>query len=128
MHGTLVNSVTGVNIPFGTPRVHTTYTDTGHYSGYAVLEFRLESPGEHSFTCNYLDGSEGEQVVFAVGPDNTVDIFKLVFVEIFVVFLGLGVGAAAMALIYRKRNLSLESPRILSSTRREENSSVPFSD
>jgi hypothetical protein len=119
MHCTLVHSVTRVDIPFRTPRA---------YSGYSVLEFRLESPGEYSFTCNYLDGSEGEQMVFAVGPDNTVDIFKLAIVEIFVVFLGPGAGAAAIALVYRKRNLSLESPTIPSSTRKDENSSVPFSD
>jgi hypothetical protein len=34
----------------------------------------------------------GEQAVFAVGPANTGDIFRLLFVEIFVVFLGLGAG------------------------------------
>jgi hypothetical protein len=102
MHCTLVNSVTGVSIPLRTPRVHTTYADTGHYSGYSVFEFRLESPGEYSFTCNYLDGSASEQVVFAVGPDNTGDIFKLVFLEMVVLFLGLGAGAAAIALIIAK--------------------------
>jgi hypothetical protein len=128
MHCTLVNPVTGVNVPLRTPRAHTTYTLTGHYSGYSVLEFRLERPGEYDFTCNYTDQSEGQQVVFAVGPDNTGDIFKMVFVEIFVLFLGLGAGAAAIALVYRKRNLSLGSPRIQSSTRREESSSTPFSD
>lgn len=128
MHCTLVNSITGVKIPLRTPKAHTTYTDTGHYSGYSVLEFRLESPGAYDFTCNYTQGKEGEQVVFAVGPDNTGAFFIFVLLGIFVVLLGLGAGALAVALVYRKRNLPQNSSAPGSSSRGAASSSLPSSD
>lgn len=119
MHCTLVSSTTKIKIPLRTPTVHTTYTYTGQYSGYSIIDFRLESPGEYNFSCEYTHAGEGEQVVFAVGPDNTS---KMVLVEIFVLFVGLGAGAVAIAWVYRKRNFFHDSSGFRPSTRRDANS------
>ena len=121
MHCTLVNLITSVEIPLRNPRAHSTYTYTGHYSGYSVLEFRVETPADYEFTCNYSEGT-GEQVVFAVGPDDTGNIFKMVFVEIFVLVFGLGAGAVALAWVYRKRILPQKSSASGSFTRGDANS------
>jgi hypothetical protein len=106
MDCSLLNLANGAKVPLRRPRGTTSYTYTGHFSGYSVLEFRLEQPGEYELSCDYAAPARQEQLVFAIGANQAGAVFKIVSFEIFVLFLGTGVSAVGIALVYRKRNLS----------------------
>lgn len=101
----LLNLANRAKVPLRRPRGTTSYTETGHFSGYSVLEFRLEQPGDYEFSCDYTDPAREEHLIFAIGTDQTGAIFKTASIEILVLFLGIGVSAVGIALVYRKRNL-----------------------
>lgn len=104
MDCSLLNLANGAKVPLRRPRGTTSYTFTGHFSDYSVLEFRLEQPGEYECSCDYANPSGREQLVFAIGADQTGAILTMVSIEIVVLFLGIGASALGIALVYRKRN------------------------
>jgi hypothetical protein len=104
MDCSLHNLANGAKVLLRRSRGGTSYTYTGHFSGYSVLEFRLEQSGEYELSCDYADPAGQQQLVFAIGADQTGAIFKLVSIEILILFLGIGVSAVGIASVYRKRN------------------------
>ncbi|MGH9677686.1 MAG: hypothetical protein ACRD36_11345, partial [Candidatus Acidiferrum sp.] len=68
--------------------------------------FQLRDTGSYEFSCAYDQGHAGEQVVFAVGPNEDAKIWKMVILSLIDLFGGLGLGAIIAAIVYRKRNLT----------------------
>lgn len=101
MNCSLTLSATGTRIPLHRGPGSTSYTYSGHYSGYSVLEFALQEPGEYDISCAYAEPTVKDEVVFAIGPDKTGAIFKLVFEAILILFGGLALSALAIVAIER---------------------------
>lgn len=62
-------------------------------SGHSVLEFQTQESGTYEFSCGYPEGTQGPQVILAVGPDITPDVFKLVWTALAEMFGGCFLGA-----------------------------------
>jgi hypothetical protein len=56
----------GAEINVGPSRGSTTY-DVGNYAGRSIASFSVDEPGTYEISAEYTDGSDGPEVVLAVG-------------------------------------------------------------
>ena len=92
-------------VPLRTNGIKANYALPGRNSGYSIFSFSAKQAGEFELSCDYVEPGKQKQVVFAVGPDNSNDLFRVVLSSIFLIFAGIGLAAVVFVVIFRKRNV-----------------------
>ena len=83
--------------------VDSTYSFGGR-SGKSVFDFHIDHPGVYEFSSGYSEGSDGEEVVLAVGKGITSDILMTIFGGLAVVFGSIALAVAIVVITAVKRH------------------------
>ena len=102
MSCTLQNPATSEKISLLNPGMNSTY-NISNKAGRSIFQFNIQKEGDYDFTCGYMDTNLNDEVVFAIGPDISPVIFKLVFGSIGTMFGGMALTGGTAVWIYVKR-------------------------
>jgi hypothetical protein len=90
---TLASKATGAQVSLQRSGANTTYSFGGR-SGKSVFDFHIDQPGVYELSSGYASGSEGQEVVLAVGQGVTESIVATVFGGLAILF-----GSIALSII-----------------------------
>ena len=93
----LVSKTTGAKIPLSRASASSSYS-VGGRAGVSVFDFTVDRPGVYELSAAYSEGTQGPEVVLAVGQGFVLGIVTAVFGGLAIVF-GAMAAAVAIALV-----------------------------
>jgi hypothetical protein len=104
---TATSIATGGKLKLSRPGMSETYT-LGGRSGTSVFQFEEDQPDKVELACEYPDGARAPEIVFAVGHEFAIGLFKTIGLSLVSLFGGVGLGVLILVItLIRRRESAL---------------------